>query len=189
MGEVDGQLTINDLSFVNSAGVTELNLFNLVSDMLTWFTGTLAPQLSHDWSTTRVVGTDLSNPVGPRIEASSNTPGGVSAEAAPNNVAACVSLRTAQRGRSGHGRNYIPALPNTLVDLNTLDSAFATNLLIAYSALIGAGSFSAGWQLCIVSRETGGAARPVPITIPVTGVTFVTNKVKSMRSREVGHGA
>lgn len=189
MGSVDQQLTIIDLSFVNSAAVTEVNLSSLVTAVATWFTDSLALQLSDDWSATRVVGTDLSDPVGARVEAPAVAVGGVSGEANPNNVAACVSFRTAQRGRSGHGRNFVPGIPGSVVTLNTIDDAWISNILLVYQQLVGPGTFAAGWQFCVVSRQTGGLARPTPLTIPITSVTMVTNKVKSMRSREVGHGA
>jgi len=189
MGVVDGQLTINDLSFVCSGAVTPTALNNLVAGVETWFTGSLAPLLSEDWSTTRVVGTDLSSLTGPRIEVPSVTAGGVTGEAAPNNVAACVSLRTDQRGRSARGRNFVPAIPNSVITLNTLSPTFITDLLSAYAELIGAGTFVAGWELCIISRVFEGLDRTPPITIPVTGLTMVGNSVRSMRSREIGHGA
>ena len=110
-------------------------------------------------------------------------------ESAPNNVAATVSLRTAQRGRSGHGRNFVPGIPNSVITLNALDADFINNLLAAYFELVGAGSFVAGWQLVVLSRQTGGLLRANGIGIPVTNVEMVTNTVRSMRSREVGHGA
>jgi len=188
-GRMDGQMTLNDLTFVNSGAVTIANLSALVVAIGTWVSGSLAPQLSEDWSSLRVIGTDLSDPVGPRIENSVVVTGGVASESAPNNVAACVSFRTAQRGRSGRGRNYVPGIPNVNITLNTIDSTYITNLLTIYAALIGAGTFSAGWQWCVVSRFLNGAQRTPPITIPIVDVTMVGTSVRSMRSREVGHGA
>jgi hypothetical protein len=55
--------------------------------------------------------------------------------------------------------------------------------------LSGAGGFTPGWQLVVLSRFTAGAARPAGIGIPVTEAVMVGNSVRSMRSREVGHGA
>jgi len=188
MGVVDNQLTIIDLSWVNSGSVTPTNLNQLVNDVGTWFTDVFTPQLSSDWASTRVVGTDLSDLTGPRIDVANPATGGVSGEAAPNNVAACISFRTAQRGRSSRGRNFIPGIPNSLITLNTLADAFVSNMSIVYENLIGAGLFSAGWQWCVVSRFFQNAQRNPPLTIPITNVIFVTNKVRSMRTREVGKG-
>jgi hypothetical protein len=189
IGFVDNQITIIDQSFVNAGTVTEADVIALGDAMADWFLNTLTPQLSDDWTASRVIVTDISNATGPRYEAIATGPGGTSGEASPNNVAACISLRTAQRGRSGHGRNYIPAIPSSLVTLNTIDNAYLASLVTIYEGLIGAGTFVPGWQFCVVSRFSGGVARTPPITIPIVSVTFTSDKVRSMRSRQVGHGA
>jgi len=188
-GLVDNQLTILDLNWFASAGITAFNLGTLANGVSTWFTNSLAPLLSEQWSAVNVHAVDNTSATGPVADSSSVQAGGVTGEAAPNNVAAVVSLRTDQRGRSGRGRNFVPGIPNSLITLNTLDSGFITNLVTAYQLLVGAGSFLAGWQLVVLSRQTGGVLRANGLGIPVTSVTMVTNKVKSMRSREVGHGA
>lgn len=194
-GSVDRQMTINDLYFeVSGGGVSSANLSALTGAVQGWFTGTLAPLLSRDWSTIRTRGRDLTAQNSFVAEASGTEPGGVDVEAAPNNVAACIKLGTSVSGRSFRGRNYIPALPNSLVELNTMDPAFAANLIGAYISLVGAGVFFAGWQLVVVSRFTGGGPgvpshpRAPGIATPVVQVSFPTPFVKSMRSREVGHG-
>jgi len=189
-GVADAQLTINTLHFqVSGGGITPINLQSLASAVNFWAVGSLAPQLSEDWSYNRTTCIDLTSATGFVAVESNTTPGGVSSEAAPNNVAACVSLRTAQRGRSGRGRNYVPGIPNSAITLNTLSGAFITNLLTIYNDLVGPGAFLAGWELVIVSYFTGGAPRGTPLVIPVQNVIMVTDSVRSMRSREIGHGA
>lgn len=188
-GRVDGQVTINDLYFQAAGAITPLGVTTLVDAVAGWFGGSLAPLLSDDWATERVIGTDLTTATGFRIDEAAVTIGGVTGEANPNNVAAVVSLRTAQRGRSARGRNFVPAIPGAAVTLNTIDPAFIADLLTAYTELVGAGTFVAGWELVVVSRVTGGLARATGLAIPVTNVVMVTNTVRSMRSREVGHGS
>lgn len=188
-GVMDNQLTINTLHFQNSGAVSIAGMNSLATSLTAWVNGSLAPLLSDDWSSTRVVLTDLDTLTGPRIERAIVAAGGVAGEANPNNVAACVSLRTDQRGRSARGRNYVPGIPGSVVTLNTLDSAFIGDLVAAYSELVGAGTFLAGWQLVIVSYITEGSPRAAGLAIPVTSVTMVGSVVRSMRSREVGHGA
>ena len=188
-GKQDAQLTINDLYFEASGAITGLGLTKLATNVANWVTTSLAPLLSHDWAASAVRAIDLSSATGLAGEASLSTVGGVATEAAPNNVAACVSLRTAQRGRSGRGRNFVPGIPNAVVTLNTLDPTFIDDLVNAYLTLVGAGSFTPGWELVVVSRQTAGALRPTGISIPVTNVIMTTPYVRSMRSREVGHGA
>lgn len=188
-GKIDSQLTINDLYFFASGPITGATLFDLGGAVASWVTGSLAPLLSDDLSFFRVVCTDLGTATGPAVETPLTITGGVSGEANPNNVAACVSFRTEQRGRSARGRNFVPGIPGTLVTLNTLDSGFIQDLVDAYSALIGPGDFVTGWQWVVLSRVTAGAPRTNGIGIPITNVLMVGNSVRSMRSREIGHGA
>lgn len=189
-GIVDGCQTINDICFEISGGAIDpVNIQTITGLAGAWFATTLAPNLSEDWAPVRAIGVDLGSPTGSTASVGLGGVGGVTGEAAPNNVAACISLRTAQRGRSGHGRNFIPGIPNSLITLNTLDTGFINDLTTAYLELVGAGTFAAGWQLVVVSRRTAGSLRAEGLPIPVVDVLFTTPFVRSMRSREVGRGA
>jgi hypothetical protein len=188
-GRVDGQLTVNDLFWFATGAITSSTIASLVNILASWVVGSYAPLLSRDWTASRIRGFDLSTPIGAQNEIGVIATGGVDVEAAPNNVAACVSIRTAQRGRSGRGRNFVPAIPNSIITLNTLDPAWMTDMLNAYNGLVGAGSFVAGYEWVVLSRVTGGVPRASGIGIPVTQAVFVGNSVRSMRSREIGHGA
>lgn len=188
-GRQDGQMTLNNLYFFASGGVDVTGLSGLAINLAAWVNDELAPLLSQDWSALRVRATDLTTQNGPSVEFFATATGGEASEAAPNNVAACVSFRTAQRGRSARGRNFVAGVPNNKITLNTLDSTWRTDLITAYATLAGAGSFFLGYELCVVSRYSGGLPRAAGLAIPVTSVTMVGNSVRSMRSREIGHGA
>jgi hypothetical protein len=189
-GRVDGQQTINDVYFeISGGGITPLNLLVILANVSNWWQTAVVPLLSNNFSSLRVTAIDLTTVSGPSVEQATATVGGVGAEAAPNNVAACVSLRTASRGRSYRGRNFVPGIPNSVITLNTLDSAFISDLVDAYTQLVGPGTFVPGWQFCVVSRQNAGVIRPSGLPIPITSVSMVGNSVRSMRSREIGHGA
>lgn len=189
-GSVDSQLTINNLFFeISGGGITPVNLLTLVSSLANWASVSLAPLLSEDWSLTRTVGLDLTTATGARVEAAGSATGGVSGEAAPNNVAACVSFRTGLRGRSYHGRNYVPAIPNSEISLNAISPTFLSALSGAYTTLVGPGTFVPGWEWGVLSREQAGVALANGILTPIISVTFTSPYVRSMRSRSVGHGA
>jgi hypothetical protein len=189
-GVVDSQLTINDLYFeISGGGITAVNLEAITDAVFAWHSGEVTPNLSQDWSLVRCVGIDLTAADGAEVITSGVTPGGADVEAAPNNVAACISFRTANRGRSFRGRNYIPGIPNDQVTLNTLETEYLATLQAAYALLIGAGTFVAGWQFVVVSRFAAGVQRAEGIATPVLTVQFTTPYVRSMRSREIGHGA
>ena len=189
MGRVDGQLTVNDLYFQASGAITPTSIAALVTDVSDWVVASLAPLLSDDWAAERTIGTDLTTATGLRNEQATVQVGGVSGEANPNNVAVVVSLRSANRGRSGRGRNYVPGIPGSVVTLNTIDPVFISNLIDAYLLLMGAGTFSAGWELVVVSRVSGGVRRATGLAQPVVNIVVVGDSVRSMRSREIGHGA
>jgi len=189
-GTVDSQLTINDLYFeLSGGGITPVNLATLVTAVGDWACSNLAPNLSEDWFCDRASGIDLGSADGAAFSIPVGCAGGVTSEAAPNNVAACISIRTASRGRSGHGRNFVPAVPNAAITLNTMSIGFMGGIVSAYSLLVGAGTFEAGWQMVVLSRVSGGALRTPPLAFPVTSVLFTSASVRSMRSREIGHGA
>lgn len=189
-GRVDGQLTINDLYFaVSGSGIDPVNLATITNAVGDWAANTLLPLLSNQWTLVRARGVDLTVETGPAYERAYGLPGEVSGEAVPNNVAACVSFRTASRGRSFRGRNYVPGIPNAEVTLNTISNTLINNLVDGYQQLAGAGTFQAGWEWVVVSRKTGGNVRPEGIPSPIITVVMTTPYVRSMRSREVGHGA
>ena len=189
-GTVDSQITINDLFFeLSGGGINVANLTTLAVAVEDWWALNVANLLSFDWSTTRVSAIDLTSITGPAVDVPSSTVGGFSGEAAPNNVAACVSFRTASRGRSGRGRNFVPGIPNSEITLNTLSSGFIGDLLNAYNLLPGAGTFLAGWEWVVASYFSAGVARVAPVNFPVTSAIMVGTSVRSMRSREIGHGS
>jgi len=189
-GNIDNQLTINNFGFaISGGGITPTNLAAITSELAGWAMVSLAPQLNEAWTFQRCVGVDLSAVNGAVAVAGIATPGGVAGEAAPNNVAACVSLRTGFSGRSYRGRHFLPAIPNAAITLNTLDSTFMTNIQTIYADVIGPGSFLPGWEFVVISRQTGGVLRPTGTYSPVVSAGFTTPYVRSMRSREIGHGA
>lgn len=189
-GRMDNQLVLNDLYFaVSGGGITPINLLTITDAVATWWQGVIMPNLSEDYTSVRAVGIDLTTQTGARVEVAAASAGGVGSEAAPNNVAACVSFRTALRGRSFRGRNYVAGIPNADITLNTLGPSFISSLVDGYTQLVGAGLFEAGWEWVVVSRQTLGDPRPEGIPSPVATVAMTTNTVRSMRSREVGHGA
>jgi len=188
-GVADNQLTINDTFWQASGAVTLFGMSGLGEAISGWVGAALAPLLSRDWASTRVRVVDLGSPTGLFFETASVNTGGVDIEACPNNVAACVSIRSANRGRSGRGRNFVPGIPNSVCTLNTLDNGFISDLLNAYTQFIGAGTFIEGWEWCVLSRFNLGAPRTEGLMQPVVSVEMVTPYVRSMRSREVGHGA
>lgn len=115
-------------------------------------------------------------------------------ESVPMNVAAVLTHRTAQRGRSYRGRTYQPGLPDSirtspgefnLASLAAIASVYVTGLIT---------NLPAGWDWAVVSHYTGGQ-KPNPslprihgLKTNITGVT-VDALIDSQRRRLYGRGA
>lgn len=195
-GVVDGQQTINDLYFRQPGGIFFADIQSLAVNLDAWFTTAFANMLSNQWSTVAVHLRDLTTEAGLVADFSSTpTTGGVGAEPTPNNVAACISFRTGTAGRSYRGRNYIPAIPGTMVTTNTLDSDWMGDMAQAYGLLLeGGGALPGDWEWVVVSRYSGVDAdgKPIPrvagIATPVSTVLFTNAIVDSQRRRLPGRG-
>lgn len=153
--------------------------------------GDLRLIFSPDVALTEIVLTDLSTQNAPgRSLAISPAEGGtnVSAgEALPNNVSLCVSFRTNLRGRSFRGRNYLPPLPEQLVDGNTVLPATVAAIVDAYEAFL-AGVTGVGLTWVVVSRFSNGAPRVTGLATEVTSVIVTDPTVDSQRRRLPGRG-
>jgi len=117
----------------------------------------------------------------------SGTSGGNATPQLPNNVTACLTLRTALGGRSGRGRLYHVGLTEGDVILNVLDPARVAQLITGYNFLL---NFSAsdghGWHWTIVSYYHFNALRSTPVKSDVSTITC-DSTVDSMRKRIPGH--
>jgi hypothetical protein len=107
----------------------------------------------------------------------------------PNNVTLTVSFRTANRGRSFRGRNYVVGLGETQVAGNTVAPSVITAFDGIYSQLL-ASPVAAIATWVVVSRFSGVdpvTKEPIPrvtgIATPITSVTVVDNVVDSQRRR------
>lgn len=100
----------------------------------------------------------------------------------PGNVNLCVSFRTAGRGRSARGRNYVTGIPETEVTANAVDTTFGESVLGLY-AILTATTAGMGWTHVVVSRFTAGAPRSSALVQPVTSIVIVSPKVASQRGR------
>lgn len=189
-GQIDRQVTINDLYFSHGTPIDIPALQSLADAVMTWHTTDILPNLSDDWSLIKAVATDLTtNTSGQYTSVLGAGAGGTSGESNPNNVAATISFRTALRGRSYRGRNYIPGVPGSNVTLNTLDPGWMLAMTNGYGNLIfGGAAIPADWAWVVASRYTGGAPRVSGIVELVTNVLFVDDTVDSMRRRLPGRG-
>lgn len=140
----------------------------LVSEVSQWWINEIVPHLSQDYLFSSVYALDASSETGPtytfNVPAGEN--GGIASPTMALNAALTVTFQTAQRGRSGRGRNYLSGLAETWGN----GVAWQANLV----APIGAGYVTLGTYLVgtnsihvVASHYTNGAERPQGVTFPV----------------------
>jgi len=190
-----GQQCFNDLWFLKEAGsISLLDMVGLANDVQSKWGDNIVDQLSGDLTLLRTIVRDMSIENGLEvISTEAAFPGGAT-DALPNNVAACVSLRTGFAGRHYRGRIYLPGIPRSAVSENEYITDFMNGMLLQLSAFTGPDAMSVGWQLVVVARQqtlTPGAD-PVPIpggiVTPVQQFIFTDNVVDSQRRRLPGRG-
>ena len=107
--------------------------------------------------------------------------------ALPNNVSCALSFRTAGRGRSSRGRNYVLGLTEDQVSNNTLLTSEAIGYTNAYGVWLTAViPNSANWV--VFSRFTNGAPRVVGLAQQILSVGFADLTIDSQRRRLPGRG-
>jgi len=185
-----GQKVENTLYFRLAGGMSVAQMTDLWNKMLTWWTVNLAPHLSNDLTLRGGKVTDLSTQSGAALDFNAPTPnpaGTVPSPSLPGNVACCVSIKTAARGRSFRGRNYIAGIAEASVVGNTLDLAVTVNVQAAYDAILTV-PFVAPWEWVVVSRYANKLPRVTGVATAVTRAQVIDRNVDSMRTRLTGRG-
>jgi hypothetical protein len=156
-----------------------------------WWENTYAPLIVNACLLREVVATDLSSINGLQsiYAPDATTTGGVNLQALPNEVAFCLSLHTAFRGRSARGRWYVGGIPNNaLNDANNLTTAAAEAFRAALQVYIDV--FDTGSiKPVIVSYRSNKALRPGgPVYFVIQSVVVTDTIVDSQRRRKPGVG-
>lgn len=158
--------------------------------LVDWWANDLAANLSSDLVLREIYLTDLTSQTS---FTNTVTPvplpqGAVSGGGLPGNVAYCVKLRTAGRGRSARGRNYVAGLPEEDVTGNTFASARANGVVASYDALVQGLAAEGNPLLVVISRITGGQPRTTALIQPVTSANATDLFVDSQRRRLTTRG-
>lgn len=194
---LDDQKIENTLYFESANAPVFADMALLASNIVIWWDTSIAPLLPVDVVLREVVVTDLTSATGPQYSSAldGSNAGTLGQPALPNNVTLAVSFRTALRGRSFRGRNYVPALTEGQVVNNTVNSSVLLDYTNAYNAIITEVAPSDGpWTWVIVSRYSGvdSEGKPIPrvagVTTPVQAAVIVDATIDSMRRRLPGRG-
>lgn len=187
---LDGQKIENTLYFHKVGGWEVPDTTDLGGDLLIWWNTYYRVPLSNRVALREIYLTDLSSEDSFTVTQPAPAPAPVGPhdlEPAPNNVCLCVSFRTARRGRSYRGRNYISGFPRDFISSNDLDTAKVEQVITAYEALFPVMS-AWGGEWVVVSRFHDNAPRVMGVHQPILAVVVTDPTVDSQRRRLPGRG-
>jgi len=193
----DGQKVENTLYFGRNFAPTAAQMLALATLLANWWGTEYANFVADTVDLVEVYATDLTSVSGPTVSyvPPSTISGSLALEVEPNNVSLCVSFRTANRGRSFRGRNYVVGLTEPALVKSTVQPSTVTAILAAYNQLLSIGTAS-GWSWEVVSRFSGvdpTTGKPIPRTTgvrtPITSVVVVDPVADSQRRRLPGRGS
>lgn len=185
----NSQQVENTLYFEKDSAVNETDLVSLTQQVIDWWQVELSPYMSIAFILNEVKGTLLDSDTAPTY--TNSIPGGSTGEATtevlPGNVAACITFRTAGRGRSSRGRNYLAGLTVEFVNGNLFTVGYTGGVSAAYATLASVVT-GLDFRHVVVSRYNNNAPRVTGETFPVTSWSFTDLNVDSQRRRLNGRG-
>lgn len=194
---LDGQQVENTLWFEASGALNLIVMGDLAQLLNDWWIANYAPQVSVNLQLIEIVISDQSSASGLQFAftAAPATIGAVVSDALPNNVSLTVSFRTALRGRSFRGRNYVTGIPESVAAQSHLAGAYVAGWQVAYAQLLSDVSGVGDFEWVVASRFSGVDVDgdPIPrvagVTTPVTSIIVVDDVVDSQRRRLPGRGS
>lgn len=167
------------------------DLTTIANTIDAWDVAHLAGARSTQTFTQRIICTDLTTATSGRLvhPVSPTRVGTAGGNPLPNNATLALKLDTGLRGRSNRGRAYHIGITDAALGTGEqlVTSAYAGNIVAVYQALVTAIAAAGSFQLCVLSRKTGGAFRANGIGTPVTNVVLADPFIDSQRRRLPGH--
>lgn len=192
----DNQKVENTLWVENESAWDGDSLAELATEVKDWWVASYSTICSNTVALNEVVCTDMTSETGAQASlAGAGAAGGVGSGSLPGGTAFTVSFRTALRGRSFRGRNYIVGIPQDFRSgISGVDVDYVEAVINAYNDFKSAIS-TAGWTWVVVSRFSGiGGTPPKPlprtagVTTPVASVICTDAVLDSQRRRLPGRG-
>lgn len=154
----------------------------------TWFDTTLSLFLSSDLTLADITCTPQLTLLDQSITISSTgIAGKLTGAASPSMNCITCTFRTAERGRSSRGRNYIGGIRVVDITANVVDSEVIDNIQFSY------GQFGeeppTGMTHVVVSHVTGGVNRAFGLKQPVIDWTCSDNYLDGQHRRGKGRGS
>jgi len=171
-----------------SAGPPEdTDLAQIADDGVASWTSTLKGWLTEDTLLGAVRATDMTAEGAPQHVNAVNETGTLTGAGAPLNACAVISGRTAKRGRSYRGRNYISGLLySDFTNPVTLGSGLMTSLA-AWATGLQSALDAHGYDMVVASQQHNGAPTS-PAELNEVLAFVVDSKSDSQRRRLAGRG-
>lgn len=179
----------NSLYFQHDGAILAADRAALAEAVENWYCDSILPYIVNDVGYREVYLTDLTSAVSPTFtqNARAGELGVVAEDPPPNNVSFTIKFNTEFRGRSSRGRNYIFGIPQSVIGINEVSSAWAEDIVDAYELLMSP-AFSSGFTWVVCSRYTNNAPRVEGLTLPITAVGYTDLILDSQRNRLPGRG-
>lgn len=181
---MSGAATANVLHFYRSGGYNQVSLDALVAalDSIVPENLTAAFTLTQAYVGVRGKGLGVENDIVSSSGAQAFTGTEINV-ALPNNVALCLTLRSALTGRSARGRWFTqPPHDGQMASANMVLQSYATLWIDFIRAMINYGALH-GWTPIVLSRQTNGAKRAAGVGFPITSVVARNLRTDSQRGR------
>lgn len=184
-----GGIAMNVLNWDKGLAITETDLFDVGTALVSWWNTEIQPMTSSDICLQEVIMTDISTETGGQVIITADLPscGAISSDAIPMNATPVISWRTASRGRSYRGRTYHLGISTSAVSNSRLVAGVADDLRDAYALLLDGTYVDPVFSLSIVSRCQDQNWLTTAVVTPVTGV-LVDDILDSQRRRLPGRG-
>jgi len=185
-GTYFGQDYENVLYFKNGSTIDTAEVETLFDFLETDFIPFMLIGISDSLAIDEIYATDLttsSSPTYSRILIPALEGSETGAAGLPGSVAACISFRTANRGRSSRGRNYVGGITENNVTGNEIDAGQLSLLVAAFELLLSGGDIPASWVWSVVSRYLAGSPRVSALVQEVINVLSTDITADSQRGR------
>jgi hypothetical protein len=190
IGILQAQLYILTAGGLFPTTIAESDMDTLFDKLDTWFHDEFQPLITATLAISTIRITDLTTAVSLTKEypVTGTHDGTQAGSAVPNNVAMSVTLKTAKRGRSYRGRNYIGGLPAAALTNPTFWNPTIIAATEAIWVALGQAFSDAGFTHVVLSRQENSTRRTVGVPTPIQQY-IPRSPVATMRRRVAGRGA
>ena len=181
---------VNTLWFKSLGGnLDEAYLLSLNIELITWWGGSIAPQLSPDIQLVEVTSTDQTAITGSSVSSTAALAGTSTGASMPGSVCLTITFKTPFRGRSGRGRNYISGLREVDCGGNACDPDVASDLAQGYDELRTSPLLTGDAVWGVVSHYSNGSPRASGLFQEITSTIVTDIFLDSQRRRLAGRGS